>query len=38
MEKHGLDSSGSGWRQVAESCECGNEPELSINEGNFLNS
>jgi hypothetical protein len=23
---HGLDCGGSGWRQVAGACECGNEP------------
>jgi len=33
---HGLDSSGSGYRQVAGSCECGNEPSGSINCREFL--
>ena len=35
---HGLDRAGSGKRQVAGSCECGNEPLGSINAGNFLTS
>jgi hypothetical protein len=25
-------------RQVAKTCECGNEPSVSINAGNFLTS
>jgi hypothetical protein len=35
---HGLDQSGSGYGQVASSCECGYEPSGSINAGNFLSS
>ena len=30
MEKHRLDSSGSGWRQVAAGCECGNKLSGSL--------
>ena len=33
---HGLDGSGSGQRQVAGTCECGNEPSGSIKCGKFL--
>ena len=33
---HGLDLSGSGYGQVAGSCECGNEPLGSIKRGEFL--
>ena len=33
---HGLDRSGSGQRQVAGSCECGNEPSGFIKCGEFL--
>jgi hypothetical protein len=33
---YGLDRSGSGLRQVAESCECGNEHSDSIKCGEFL--
>jgi hypothetical protein len=33
---HGLDGAGSGWGQVAGSCECGNEPPGSIKCGEFL--
>jgi len=33
---HGLDRSGSGWRQVAGTCECGNKPSVSIKCGEFL--
>jgi hypothetical protein len=32
----GLDASGSGQRPVAGSCEHGNEPSVSIKEGEFL--
>jgi hypothetical protein len=32
----GLDRFGSGWGQVAGSCECGNEPSGSIKCGEFL--
>jgi hypothetical protein len=35
MGGHGLDQSGSGWGQVASSCECGYEPSGSLNAGNF---
>jgi len=31
-----LNLSGSGWRQVAGSCECGNEPSSSIKCGEYL--
>ena len=30
MWEHGLDQSGTGQKQVAGSCECGNEPSGSI--------
>jgi hypothetical protein len=33
---YGLDRAGSGWRQVAGACECGNEPSGSIKCGEFL--
>jgi hypothetical protein len=33
---HGVDRSGSGERQVAGTCECGNEPSSSIKYGKFL--
>ena len=33
---HELDLSGSGWGQVAGSCECGNKPSSSIKCGKFL--
>jgi hypothetical protein len=36
MFGHGLDSSGSGLRQVSGSCECGNELSVSIKCGDFL--
>jgi hypothetical protein len=36
MGRHGLDLPGSGQGQVAESCECGNEPSGSIKCGEFL--
>jgi hypothetical protein len=32
----GLDRAGSGWGQVAVTCECGNEPSGSIKCGEFL--
>jgi hypothetical protein len=32
----GLDRSGSGWVQVAGTCECGNEPSGFINCGEYL--
>ena len=32
----GLDRSGSGQREVAGTCECGNEPSSSINCGKIL--
>ena len=32
---HGLDRSGSGQGQVAGTCECGNEPSVSIKCGEF---
>jgi hypothetical protein len=35
---HGLDRDGSGQRQLAGTCECGNELLGSINVGNFLTS
>jgi hypothetical protein len=35
MGGHGLDRSGSGYGQVAGSCECGNEPSSSIHCGDF---
>ena len=38
MRGYGLDLAGSGWGQVAGSCDCGNEPSGSINAGNFLTS
>ena len=36
MWGHGLDCSGSGQGQVADTCECGNEPWGSIKCGEFL--
>ena len=33
---HGLDQSGSGQREVADTCECSNEPSGSIKCGEFL--
>jgi hypothetical protein len=33
-----VDSSGSGWVSVMDSCEHGNEPSDSIKAGNFLSS
>jgi len=32
----GLDSAGPGYRQVADACECGNEPSGSVKCGEFL--
>jgi hypothetical protein len=34
----GLDWAGPGQGQVADACECGNEPSGSIKRGNFLTS
>ena len=34
--KYGQDRAGSGWGQVADTCECGNEPSVSIKCGKFL--
>jgi hypothetical protein len=36
MEEHGLHRSGSGWGQVAGSCECGDEPSCSVKFGEFI--
>jgi hypothetical protein len=36
MYGYGVDRSGSGYGQVAGSCECGNEPSGSIKTENFL--
>ena len=36
MLGYGLDKAGSGWGQVAGTCECGNEPSGSIKFGEFL--
>jgi hypothetical protein len=36
MWVYGLDWAGSGHRQVAGNCECGNEPSGSIKFGEFL--
>jgi len=36
MWGYGLDRAGSGWGQMAGTCECGNEPWGSLNAGNFL--
>ena len=36
MWGHGLNRAGSGYRQVAGTCECGNEPLDSIKFGEFL--
>jgi len=33
---HGLDRADSGYGQVADACECGNEPTGSIKCGEFL--
>jgi len=36
MWGHGLDHSGSRWRKVSGTCECGNEPSGSVKCGVFL--
>jgi hypothetical protein len=36
MWGYGLDWAGSGYIQVAGTCECGNEPSGSIKRGEFL--
>jgi len=36
MRVHGLDWAGSGQRQVADACECGNELSGSVKCGEFL--
>jgi hypothetical protein len=36
LQGHGLDRAGSGWGQVAGTCECGYEPPGSIECGEFL--
>jgi len=36
MRGYGLDRSGSGYGQVAGTCECGNEPSFSMKFGEFL--
>jgi hypothetical protein len=36
MWGHGLEGAGSEGRQVAGTCECGNEPSGSINTGEFF--
>ena len=36
MWVYGLDWAGPGWRQVADVCECGNEPSGSVKCGEFL--
>ena len=36
MWEYGLDRTGSGYEEVAETCECGNEPSGSIKCGEFL--
>jgi hypothetical protein len=33
---YGLDRAGSGYRQVAGTCECGNGPSVSLKFGEFL--
>ena len=33
---YGLDRAGSGYGQVADTCDCGNEPSVSIKCGEFL--
>jgi len=33
-----LNWAGPGYRQVADACECGNEPSGFVNAGNFLTS
>jgi hypothetical protein len=34
--ERGMDRSGSGYEEVAGSCECGNEPLVSTKHGEFL--
>jgi hypothetical protein len=34
--EYGMDSAGSGYRHVAGTCECGNEPSGSIKSGELL--
>ena len=36
MSVYGLDWAGPGLRQVADACECGNEPSGSVKCGEFL--
>ena len=36
MWVYGLDCAGPGYRQVADACECGNEPSGSVKCGEFL--
>jgi len=36
MWVYGLDWAGPEWRQMAETCECGNEPSCSVKCGEFL--
>jgi len=36
MWVYGLDWAGPGWGQVADACECGNEPSGSVKCGEFL--
>ena len=36
MWVYGLDWAGPGYRQVADACECGNEPSGSVKCGEFL--
>jgi len=36
MWVYGLDCAGPGYRQVADTCECGNEPSGSVKWGEFL--
>ena len=36
MWAYGLDWAGPGWRQVADTCECGSEISGSVKHGEFL--
>jgi len=36
MWVYGLDRAGPGYRQVADSCGCGNEPWVSVKCGEFI--
>jgi len=36
MQKHVLQCYGSGYKQVVDTCECGNEPSGSIKCGEFV--